>query len=160
MSATADYRAWPRPVRTMAVAIDSSVTAASAGAADAFDEAVAVLRRMDTDTLGALLGEVTRDLLERSHPDGLDSDDAEAVIASGARTAAWFEPFDPDALVLVVTGALGVLDLDESPVPATALVTHGVLLIAERLAALGLELASVLDAALVELRRAQTVELP
>lgn len=144
----------------MAKAIASAVAAASEGTADAFNDAAAALRRADAETLGVLLGEVTRDLLERSHPDGLDSDDAEAVIDCCAQRFSWFEPFDPDALVLVLTGALGVLDLDESPVSAAVLITHGILLITDRLAVLAIDLSPVLEVALRELRRAQTVELP
>ena len=109
-----------------------------------------------------LLGTVTRDLLERSHPNGLDSDDAEEVVRSTLAAAApWFEPLDGNALILALTGALGVTDPDESkPSDRGPVLVHGLLLIADLLTVAALALPHVLDQALRELMRAQTIELP
>jgi hypothetical protein len=146
----------------MALAVDAAVSAAQSGDAAAFTDAVAGLGRVDREQLAVLLGTVTRDLLERSHPDGLDSDDAEQVLQSCVRSAAsWYELLDSDALVRALTGALGISDPDETPQPdGTAVLTHGVLLIADQLKILTQELPPVLDCALRDLMRAQTVELP
>jgi hypothetical protein len=149
----------------MAVAIDGAVSAAQAGEAAAFADATGELSRLDREQLAVLLGTVTRDLLERSHPDGLDSDDVEHVLRSTLKLAAgWYEELEGDALVLALTGALGISaepDPDEPPRPAgPAVVAHGLLLIADQLRVLAQPLAPFLNAALSELMRAQTVELP
>jgi hypothetical protein len=159
---TAGYRSWRGPARTMALAVDAAVSAAQSGAAVAFTDAVADLVRLDREQLAVLLGAVTRDLLERSHPDGLDSEDADQVLQSCVRSAAsWYEPLDGDSLIVALTGALGVTDPDESPQPGgAAVVAHGLLLIADQLTILAQALPPVLDDALRELMRAQTIELP
>jgi hypothetical protein len=160
---TAGYRSWPPAARAMAVAVDAAVTAAQAGDAAAFGDATAELSGLDREQLAVLLGTVTRDLLERSHPDGLDSDDAARVLHSCLRAAAaWYEPLDGDLVIVALTGALGITpDPDEEPAPpGPAVVAHGLLLIADQLTLLGQALPPVLDGALRELMRAQTVELP
>jgi hypothetical protein len=159
---TADYRSWSEPARTMARAVDAAVAAARASDAAGFTEAITDLNRVDREQLAVLLGAVTRDLLERTHPDGLDSEDAELVLQSGIRSAAaWYEPLDSDSLIRALTGALGIVDPDEAvPVYGPAVVAHGLLLIADQLTTLTQELTPVLDAALRELMRAQTVEMP
>jgi hypothetical protein len=146
----------------MALAIDAAVSAAQSGDAAAFADATAKLSRVGREQLAVLLGAVTRDLLERSHPDGLGAEDAEQVLQSCIRSAArWYRPADSDALAGALTGALGISDPDESPQPdGTAVVTHGLLLIADQLKILDQELPPILDGALHDLMRAQTVELP
>src|SRR5690348_4217137 len=97
---TADYRPWSGPARAMALAVDAAVSAAQSGDAAAFTDATASLGRVDREQLAVLLGAITRDLLERSHPNGLDSEDAEQVLQSCIRSAApWYEAVDSDALV-------------------------------------------------------------
>lgn len=159
---TADYRSWPPPARAMATAVDAAVSAAQAGDAAAFTDAMADLSRTDREQLAVLLGSVMRDLLERSHPDGLDSGAVEQALRSCSMSAAgWYELLDSEVLILALAGALGITDLDESPQPGgTAVVAHGLLLIADQLKIRGWELRPVLDLALRELMRAQTIELP
>jgi len=146
----------------MALAIDAAVSAAQSGDAAAFTDATASLSRVDREQLAVLLGAITRDLLERSHPAGLGSEDAEQVLQSCIRSAApWYQPVDTDSLVGALTGALGMSDPDGSPPPdGTAVVTHGLLLIADQLKILAQGLPPILDYALHDLMRAQTVELP
>jgi hypothetical protein len=159
---TAAYRSWPDPARTMARAIDATASAAQAGDADAFAAGLGDLNGVDRAPLAVLLGAVLRDLLERGHADGLDADDAEQVMDSCVRGAArWYGPVDTEALVRALTGALDITDPDDAPALAEpAVVTHGLLLIADQLTVLQLDLPAVLDVALRELMRAQTVELP
>src|ERR1700722_12191517 len=161
---TASYRSSPRPAAAMARAVDAALSAARAGDAVAFAEAAGDLSRVEPEQLAVLLGTVTRDLLERSHPDGLDSDDVEHVLGSAAKLAAgWYAELDGDALILALTGTLGVTpdpDPDEPPRPGgAAVVAHGLILIADQLRVLAQPLAPVLDVALRELMRAQTIEL-
>jgi hypothetical protein len=159
---TAGYGAWPGPARAMALAVDAAVSAARAGDAPAFTEAIGGLGRVDAEQLAVVLGTVTRGLLERSHPDGLDADDAAQVLHSCLASAAgWYEAVDADALTLALTGALGVTYSDELPQPdGIVVVAHGILLIADQLKGLAAALPPVLDHALRELMRAQTIELP
>jgi hypothetical protein len=158
---TAAYQSWPAPARTMARAVDAAVAAARAGELDAFAEATAHLVRLDRGQLIVLLGAVVRDLLEQAHPDGLDSDDAEQVLESCVRSAQWYPQLDRDALIRALTGALGVSEAEESSDGGEpAVLNHGLLLIADQLATLDRTLPPVLDAALRELMRAQTVEMP
>jgi hypothetical protein len=146
----------------MALAVDAAVSAAQAADTAAFTETTGALGGLDREQLLVLLGSVTRDLLERSHPDGLGADDAEQVLRRCLISAApWYGPVDGDALLGALSGALGISDPDESPHPdGGAVLAHGLLLIADLLTALGQALAPVLDSALRELMRAQTVELP
>ena len=158
----AGYRSWPGPARDMAMAIDAAVSAARAGDAAAFKEACDDLGRMDREQLAVVLGAVTRELLERSHPDGLGASDAEEVLASCVRSAAsWYEPLSADSLIQALTGTLGIHDPDESaPPPGPVVVAHGLLLIADQLKIMKQPLPPVLDRALRELMRAQTIEFP
>jgi len=159
---TGDYRAWPGSARAMAETVDAAVTAAQAGDPVAFGEAMTGLAALDREQLAVLLGTVTRQLLERSHPDGLDSGDAQHVLSSAARRAvAWYEPLDGAALLEALIGALGVTDPDGAPPPdPDAVLAHGILLISDQLHVLGQQLPPVLNYALGELQRAQTMELP
>ena len=159
---TGDYRVWRGSARVMAETVDAAVTAAQAGDPVAFGEAVTGLAALDREQLAVLLGTVMRELLERSHPDGLDSDDAQHILSSTARRAvAWYEPLDGAALLEALIGALGVTDPDGAPQPdPDAVLAHGVLLIADQLRVLGQQLPPVLKYALGELQRAQTMELP
>lgn len=146
----------------MALAIDVAVSAAGAGDTPAFTDALDDLGRLDSEQLAVVLGAVTRELLERSHPDGVGSADAEQVLASCMKSAAsWYEPLDGDSLIRALTGTLGIHDPDESAPPAgPAVVAHGLLLIADQLTTMGEDLPPVLDRALRELMRAQTTEFP
>jgi hypothetical protein len=153
----ASYRDWPAPVRAMAEGIEASVAAARAGDADGFAETMAGLARVDAASLAVVLGELTRELLERAFPDGLDSDDAGQLVDRCAAAATWYPGFRADALVQALTGALGV-SLPEEVVAEPDTVAHGLLLIAEL--AGPHPLAAVLGNALRELRRQQTVEMP
>lgn len=159
---TTGYRSWPGPVRTMAVAVDRAVAAAQAGDADDFGDARAELERLDRGQLAALLGDVTRDLIERTHPDGLDSDDAQQILDSCTRASSpWYGSFEADALVKALAGTLGVDDPDApSPLTRPAVLAHGLLLVADLVTGQPGTLPEVLDLALRELMRAQTIELP
>jgi hypothetical protein len=110
---------------------------------------------------------VLRSLLEQVHPDGLSSEDAQDVLRRCLLSAAaWYPQADPGALVLVLTGALGLSDPesdagDAHAVPGPARLSAGAaLLIADLLGVAGGPLAGYLDAALAELERAETIELP
>jgi hypothetical protein len=109
-----------------------------------------------------LLGALTRDVLERSHPDGLDSNDGEQALQSCIRFAAsWYRQVDGESLIRALTGALDVIEPDEaSVVDQMVVAAHGLLLIADQLVTVTQELPPLLDSARHELMRAQTVGLP
>ncbi len=83
-----------------------------------------------------MLGAVLRSLLEDLHPDGLSSDDAQDVIVRCAGSAAgWFPEVDVNALVLVLSGALGLHPHQDEPVTVSPLdvARHAPLMVADLL---------------------------
>lgn len=160
MSTPPSYDAWPGPARSLARAVDVAVRAALDGDAHTFAETQAELRRSDPDVIAVLLGTITQDLLERVHPDGLDSDDAEQVLAACERGAGWYADYESDLAALALISALGMVDPEQSPQPGPAAIgAHGLLLIASLLPA-PTQLTDLVESAMRELHRAQTVELP
>jgi hypothetical protein len=144
-------------------AITEAVEAASSQDADRFALAADRLAVQDPQRLVLVQAWVLRSLLEQLHPDGLSSADAQDVLRHCLLwTAEWHAEIEPDLLVLVLTGALGLSDPDAAAAtagPAT-LGSGAALLIAHLLGAAGGPLAGYLDAALAELERAETIELP
>lgn len=109
-----------------------------------------------------MLGAVIGSLLESLHPAGLTGPDVGVVLSRCVRaTAPWIE-VDPAALVVVLTGSLGVLDAEDQPadLDVEQVARHAPLLIADLLRASGQTLEPVLVAALAEVKRAETVEMP
>ncbi len=159
-------------------AIGESVEAARAEDAERFGEAAGRLAAQDPHRLVLVQAGVIRSLLEELHPDGLSSADAQDVLRRCLTwAAAWYPQADPGVLVLVLTGALGLTDSagpaasDSDPdadvagsLPAAAgpatLSEGAALLIADLLGTAGAPLAGFLDAALAELERAETIEMP
>jgi hypothetical protein len=158
-------------------AIGESVDAALAEDAERFGEAAGRLAVQDPQRLVLVQAGVIRSLLEELHPDGLSAADAQDVLRRClASAASWYPQADPGVLVLVLTGALGLAeaaqpaatdsdgetDPDSERVTAdpAALSTGAVLLIADLLTAAGAPLTGYLDAALAELERAETIEMP
>ncbi|MEV4534217.1 hypothetical protein AB0J82_10355 [Asanoa sp. NPDC049518] len=127
------WNAVPAVARPIADAADDAVLAAGARDAEAFESAIARLAAGDPAQVGLLLGTVTRHALEEGHPDGLDSSDVQdtlTAVVTGARE--WQAAVDPQVVLLLLAGALGVHepDPDEPPLPADVSARHGVLLVA------------------------------
>jgi hypothetical protein len=157
------YRDLPGPARAIAEAAAGAVTAAGARDLPAFREATASLAALDPEQVGVVLGAVVRSLLEESHPDGLTGDDVRAVLDRSARSALeWCPGVDPDVLLALLAGALGVHHSDEEwhPPGGAAVAWHAPLLVADLLAVAGRPFAGYLRAAFAEIARAETVELP
>jgi hypothetical protein len=175
------------PARQLGNAIGRAVDAAAAGDRAEYEDATDALVSLPAEQTGILLGAVLRALLEDQHPDGLDSDDIQAVLGRCYRGAAgWLPPDRVRATVLVaaLASALGIHEpgINEPAIPAPAIPEHGTpehgtpdlapvptaaeyarhapLLVADLLAAGRRPLDRYLDAAFTELSRAQTMELP
>jgi hypothetical protein len=136
-------------------AIRDAVTGAVGAAQDpqAFAPAADRLAALDPARVGVLLGWVVRTLLEELHPGGVDGEDVRAALTGCV--SAWPGEADPAALVVVLTGALG---LSDPPVAPAAVARNAVLLVAHLLGPR--PLAPYLDAAFTDLRRAETIEMP
>lgn len=152
--------ALPPAARAIAAAATDAVTAARTAAAGELGAAVDRLAAADPQRVALVLGGVVRALLEELHPDGLDGEDLRAVLERTTRAAAtWDSGVDPAVLLVVLTGALGLSDPDEQqPVPPADVARNAALLTAELLGPRPLD--PYLAAALTELHRAETVELP
>ncbi|GAA0509667.1 hypothetical protein Ade02nite_63300 [Paractinoplanes deccanensis] len=150
-----NWRHLPAPARPIAAAASEAIAAAQAHDADALDAAVAGLAALDPAQTGLILGTATRLLLEQSHPDGLDGDAVRDVLERAVRSAATWQPeVDPHVVLLLLAGALGVLEDDGTPPPKPdVLARHAALLLAELLP--GRDTRAVLTAALAEIERAQ-----
>jgi hypothetical protein len=143
--------------------ITEAVEAASSRDADRFAEAADRLALQDPQRLSLVQAWVVRCLLEQLHPDGLSGEDAQDVLRHCLlSTSQWYADADPGVLVLVLTGALGLSDPDDTTasVGSAGLSTGAALLIADLLGVAGGPLAGYLDAAMAELERAETIELP
>jgi len=142
--------------------VTRAVDAVERADADEFASAGAELAGFDADQARIVLGWVLRQTLEERHPDGLDADDLRDAVATTARAVGWFPALDARILVVVLTAALGEHpDPEEIPRLGHALVLqHSVLLVHDLAPAGGPSLRQRIDAALGEVRRAETMEMP
>ena len=150
-----NWRHLPTPARPIAAASAAAVAAAQARDGAALDAAVADLAALDPAQTGLILGTATRLLLEGGHPDGLDGDAVRDVLERCVRSAAAWQPeVDPHVVLVLLAGALGVLEEDGAPAAKPdALARHAALLLAELLGARPIP--PVLTAALAEIERTQ-----
>lgn len=164
------WRSLPEPARSIAGTVTDAVAAARDTDRAAFEEATGRLAALDGEQVGLVLGAVVRTLLEDLHPDGLSGEDVhDTLTACVGSAAAWYPGVNPHALVVVLTGALGVhpapdsdLDPDDRPPPVAPadIAHHAPLLVADLLTASGRRLAGYLDAAFADIARAELNEMP
>ncbi|MFC7527718.1 hypothetical protein [Actinoplanes sp. GCM10030250] len=148
---TESWRHLPPPARPIAAATVAAVGAVQAGDAGALDDATGTLAGLDPAQSGLILGTTVRLLLEDGHPDGLTADDVRAALASCVRSS---PDADPQVVLWLLAGALGVLDEDGVPAPKPdALARHAAILLADLLA--GRPAAPWLTAALTEIEQSQ-----
>jgi hypothetical protein len=155
--------AYSAPVRALADCSAVAVAAAAAADRDEFLRSTDRLAGLDTEQVGLVMGAVLRSLLEDLHPDGLSGDDAQDVIVRCAGAAAgWFPEVDVNALVLVLSGALGVHPADDEPVPVSPLdvARHAPLVVADLLTAGSRSYPPYLQAALDRIAVAEANDLP
>jgi hypothetical protein len=160
---TSSWRYLPEPARAVATTVTDAVAAACERDPDGYREVAARLAALNSEQVAVVVGAVVRSLLEELHPDGLDGDDLRAVLERCVRsTLDWLPSVDVDVLVVLLTGALGVHQSEaEARVLAPLDVAlHAPLLLADLLSVAGRPLAGYLTAALAEVARAETVEMP
>ena len=152
---TNDWRHLPAPARPIAAATQAAVAAATARDREALASAVEDLAAQDPAHTGLILGTAVRVLLEDTHPDGLDGDDVRGVLEQCVRSAGEWQPdVDPHVVLILLAGALGVLEDDGEPPPKPeVLARHAALLLAGQLEQR--PVAHYLTAALGEIERAQ-----
>lgn len=148
---TDSWRHLPAPARPIAATATAAVAAVRAHDTAALDEATAALAALDPAQTGLVLGTVVRLLLEDGHPDGLGADDVRTTLTGCVRS--WPEA-DPQVLLWLLAGSLGVLEEDGTPAPKPdELARNAAVLIADLLA--GRPIAPWWTAALAEIERAQ-----
>ena len=150
------------PADTLVDAVEAAVAAAIVAQDPAYAQCVERLAAHDPTQLRVVLGSVVRSLLETLHPAGLSGADVGEVLSRCVRSAAPWTDVEPAALVVVLTGSLGLLDAEDQPVTLAPshIARHAPLLIADLLGVSGQHLSPVLVAALAEVERAETVEMP
>lgn len=155
-------------VRALRTAVLDAVRAAAAADGPALAECGPALASMDEPRLRIVLGEMLRSALEELHPDGLSSADAQDLIEQCTEQAGWYPELDPQVLVVVLLGAFGAHDPDQQPtIPPAIVAQHAAVLLVDLLAGAAeteparIALAErLLNRALAELERAETMELP
>jgi hypothetical protein len=154
----------PPVPRAIATAAAEALTAACSEDPVGFREAAGSLAALDREQVGLVLGAVVRSLLEDSHPGGLTGEGMHDVLARcAAASAVWFPAVDPNVLLVLLAGSLGIHGDEEEPRPVSALEmsSHAPLLICTLLGrAPGRRFNAHLDAAFTEIARSETVEMP
>ncbi|MFZ2175247.1 MAG: hypothetical protein WAW17_14695 [Rhodococcus sp. (in: high G+C Gram-positive bacteria)] len=152
---------WPRTAREIAEAIDSGVAAARASAEAGVRSAADELAALPLEQVGAVSAAIVRELLETVHPDGLTGEDVQDVLTRCVRSASvWFPTVEVDSLVFVLTGALGVADVEETPTRPGHTAEASILLISDLLGTAEAPADGYIRRALDEIARAETVEMP
>ncbi|OZE34553.1 MULTISPECIES: hypothetical protein [unclassified Rhodococcus (in: high G+C Gram-positive bacteria)] len=150
---------WPAEVRRIADATNDALAAVASQDSVAFDDAVESLGRSDSAQAGHVHAEMVRTLLEEVYSDGLTGENVQEVLGRTVRGADWLPNLDIAGFVEVLTGALGLSDVEEQsrvrPRPA-----HALLVVADLLAVRRGRAETYLRYALAEVRRAETIEMP
>jgi len=104
------WQSWPAPVRAIGAAVLRAVDAAAGTDPQAYQDAAATVVGLPTGPTGLVLATVTRTLIEELHPDGLDADDVQLVLARCYRSAHGFlgDAVDVRVLIAVLAAALGI----------------------------------------------------
>ncbi|GAB4068881.1 hypothetical protein GCM10028777_29180 [Angustibacter speluncae] len=150
----------PAAARDLRAVLRDLVRAAGRDDPAGLAEGAARLDRVEPEHVRLVLGHIVRGLVERTHPDGVDADDLSDLLQDVVRASAWYPELDATALVVVLTGAFGVHP--DEPVPAAPAAREVALAAAVLVAHLlrGRDPGPLLDAALAEVARAETMEMP
>jgi len=154
---------WPPKARALHDTVTEAVVAAADSDPEAYARGTARLAALDPEQVRVVLGAAVAALLEELYPDGLDGDGLAETLSGCCRAAAlWWPATDPNVLVVLLSGALGSHDLDEEQpgITPAEMARTAPLLVADLLRRRGRSLSAYLDAALAEIARAETVEMP
>ncbi|CAM3243597.1 hypothetical protein RHDE110596_23465 [Prescottella defluvii] len=154
---------WPKTARQIAVTTDDALTAARAASADQLGEAVDELIVLPFEQVSLVHAGVVRALLEDLHPDGFSGDDIQDALTRVAGAAlAWLPGLDVTALAAVLTGSLGLTEMsdDAQRIGQADYLRSAILVIADLLATADVPSAGYIRAAIGEIARAETIEMP
>lgn len=167
---------WPTEARDIAKSVSAALDAARDRDADGLARATDDLAALPYGHAEAVHSALVRNLLEDTHPGGLSGDDAHALVQGVvAAHPEWAATLDRTALIMVVLGALGVdidpaffagdnqdpEDLPEVPrLTAVESARYATLVIDALLAKTDGRGAPYIRAAIDEIARAETVEMP
>ncbi|RVW00090.1 hypothetical protein [Rhodococcus spongiicola] len=154
---------WPTTARQIAVATDDAITAARAASREDLSQAVEELIDLPFEQVTIVHAGVVRVLLEELHPDGLSGEDIQRGLTHVAGSAiAWLPDLDVEALAVVLTGSLGLTEMSEDAqkIGQVDYLRGAVLVIADLLAAADTVSEGYLRAAIGEIARAETMEMP
>jgi len=154
---------WPRTTRLIATATDAALTAARSEEDEAFGDALADLGGLPYEMVTAVHAGMVRELFEELHPDGLTGEDVQAVLTRAVRRGLrWRPSLQPDVVVAVITGTLGVQDVDAPGprIPPEDYLTAGLLLLTELLSARKAAPDPYVRRAVAEIERSETMEMP
>jgi hypothetical protein len=179
------WQSLPGPVRAIGASVTRAVDAADESDRERYQRAAAEVVALPSQAVGLVTAAITRTLIEEQHPDGLESDDIQVIVARCYRsTVEWLGPaVEVRVLIAVLASALGIhepgLTYQElSPVtapdgdrpfqPAETITPpsgaefawHVPLVIADLLGAGNKRLSPYLDAAFADIAREETMELP
>ncbi|MBF0661756.1 hypothetical protein [Rhodococcus sp. (in: high G+C Gram-positive bacteria)] len=154
---------WPKTTQRIASATDAALVAARAGASEVFGDALDDLVGLPYETVTAVHAGMMRELFEELHPDGLTGEDVQTVLTRAVRDGVrWLPSMQPDAVVAVITGALGVQDVEATDprIAPEQYLTAGLLVLTDLLAARKAAPGPCLRRAIAEIERSETMEMP
>jgi hypothetical protein len=154
---------WPTITRQIATATAAALDAARTESAPAFDTALEDLVALPYEQVTAVHAGTMRELLEELHPDGLTGEDVQAVLERSTRSGVrWQSSLQPDAVVAVLIGTLGVADPDAEPprIRPEQYLAAGLVVLADLFAARRVAPEAYLRRAVAEIERAETIEMP
>ncbi|NGP04399.1 hypothetical protein G6038_02680 [Rhodococcus sp. 14C212] len=152
---------WPEIARDIADHTATALAAARTQSVPGWEDAVTELAALPYEQVAGVHATMMRELLEELHPDGLTGEDVQTVLERSARTASmWLPSLQPDMLVSVLTGTLGVFDPDAPKARPDEYLRAGLVVLADLLAARRVGPEPYLRRALGEIERAETIELP
>ncbi len=154
---------WPTTARQIAVATDDAITAARSGSREQLAEVVEDMVALPFEQVSIVHAGVVRALLEDLHPDGFSGDDIQGALTRVAGAAlAWLPDLDVTALAAVLTGSLGLPEMSEDAqkIGQADYLRSAVLVMADLLASADVVADGYIRAAIGEIARAETVEMP
>ncbi|MDH6681020.1 hypothetical protein M2284_005262 [Rhodococcus sp. LBL1] len=154
---------WPREARQIAVATDDAIAAARAGSRERLAEVLEDMVALPFEQVTIVHAGVVRALLEDLHPDGFSGEDIQGALTRVAGAAiTWLPDLDVTALAAVLTGSLGLTDMsdDAQRIGQADYLRSAVLVMADLLATADVGAHGYIRAAIGEIARAETIEMP